>query len=191
GYFDRFDTMQTQDITDNEITDYSSASRLLMWKVSLKMIADRPFLGVGKLNFSRANKDYAMAFEGTVDKKLFNTTFGFEGERSLSHTHNTFLNVLVEGGIVTALPFCLLFLVPLVKGWKLVKKYRETLDTKFDLIIYLNAGILGFLVTGLFGTLSQVDFVYWNLTILYFVVLKLEKSLVSADIDNHAVIEAA
>lgn len=191
GYLDRFDTMQTQDVTENEITDYSSASRLLMWKVSLNMIADHPFLGVGKLNFARANKEYAVAFEGTVDRKLFNTTFGFEGERSLSHTHNTFLNVLVEGGIVTALPFFLLFWVPLAKGWKLVKKYRATHDHKLDLIIYLNAGILGFLVTGLFGTLSQVDFVYWNLTILYFVVLKLETSLASVESGAPVAVAAA
>lgn len=176
GYFDRFDTMQTQDVTDGEITDYSSASRLLMWKVSLNMIADYPLVGVGKLNFSRANKDYALAFEGSVDRKLLNSTFGFEGQKSLSHTHNTFLNILVEGGIITAIPFYLLFLVPLVKGWKLVKKYRHTRDSQIDMIILLNAGILGFLVTGLFGTLSQVDFFYWNLTILYFIVSKAEKS---------------
>lgn len=191
GYFDRFNTMQTQDVTDNEITDSSSASRLLMWKVALKMIADHPFVGVGKLNFSKANKSYAMAFDGLVDKKLLNSTFGFEGERGLSHTHNTFINVLVEGGLVTVVPFCMLFILPVVRGWRLVKKYRDTRDSRLDMIVYLNAGIIGFLVTGLFGTLSQVDYYYWNLTILYFIELKLEKAFLFEESNNSLAVHAA
>jgi O-antigen ligase len=191
GYFDRFNSMQTQDVTDNEITDYSSASRLLMWKVSLKMIAENPFAGVGKLNFPKANKDYAKAFEGFVDEKLLNTTFGFDGQRSLSHTHNTFLNILVEGGIITALPFFLLFIVPVYKGIKVVRKYRDTHDSRIDMIIFLNAGVLGFLVTGFFGTLSQVDFFYWNLTILYFIVLSVEKTHLPAQNNKPGVIDVA
>lgn len=189
GYFERFDTMQTNDIAENEITDYSSASRLLMWKVALQMIADHPLMGVGNLNFSKANKEYAPAFKDTVDKRLYNATFGLDGEEGLSHTHNTFLNVLVEGGLITAVPFFLLFIIPLRKGWKLVSRYRGSNDSRLDLIMLINAGISGFLVTGFFGTLLQVDYFYWNLTILYFLVTSLEKSLLVAEGNNPTAIK--
>jgi O-antigen ligase len=177
GYFSRFDTMQTQDVTGNEITDYSSASRLLMWKVALKMIADRPLVGVGNLNFSKANKDYSTAFEGTVDKQLYNTTFGFNGEQGLSHTHNTFLNILVEGGLISAVPFFLLFILPLRKGLKLINRYRDKEDDQMELVTFINIGIAGFLVTGFFGNLILVDYFYWNLTLSYFFSQRIEAKL--------------
>jgi len=182
GYFGRFGIMQSQDIGDNEITDYSSASRLLMWKVALSMIADNPLTGVGYLNFDKANKKYSTPFEATVDKRLYNVTFGFNGEQGLSHTHNTFLNILVEGGLISAVPFFLLFIIPLRNGLKLYIKYRDKQDEQMELVKYINIGIAGFLVTGFFGTLIQVDFIYWNLTISYFLSQRLEEKLNSSSI---------
>lgn len=177
GYFDRFSTMQTKDITGNDITDYSSASRLLMWNVALKMIADHPVLGVGYLNFSKANKIYAASFEGKVDQRLYNTTFGFEGQPGLSHTHNTFLNVLVEGGLVSAVPFYMMFLMVLRNGMKLTTKYHARHDDQLELLKLINCGIAGFLATAFFSNLILVDYFYWNLTISSFLSQRLEANL--------------
>lgn len=175
GYFDRFHTAQTTSIDSGNITDYSSASRLLLWKVAGKIIIDHPFLGVGHLNFSKANRSYATDLLGTTDTRLFNMTFGPDNSGGLSHTHNTLLNILVEGGLVSLLPFVMLFIVPMWRGYKIARRYRDANNPKSELIFLMACGLAGFLVTGFFGYLMLIDYFYWNLTILYLLVINFEK----------------
>ncbi|MFZ3207952.1 MAG: O-antigen ligase family protein [Geobacteraceae bacterium] len=174
SYFGRIGNIKSQDIQGDEITDYSSASRLLLWKVGLKVFASNPLLGIGNLNFSKASREHASEYAGIVDNRLYETTFGSGGKRGLSHTHNTYLNILVEGGLLAAIPYYILLFLPLWKGYKLNKKYRDLSEGDIDLINLLNCGILGFLVAAFFANLIFIDYVYWNLTLSYFLSQRLE-----------------
>ncbi|WP_160295260.1 O-antigen ligase [Geobacter sp. OR-1] len=177
SYFERIGTIKTQDIHSDEISDYSSASRLLLWKVGLRIFGDHPVFGVGNLNFSKASGEYAAAYAGSVDDRLYIATFGSEGQRGLSHTHNTFVNILAEGGLLSAIPYYLMIFFPLWKGYKLNRKYRFRDDERLNLINMLNCGIAGFLVTAFFANLILIDFLYWNLTLSFFLTQKFEASI--------------
>lgn len=187
SYFKIIGNIKSQDIQSDEITDYSSASRLLLWKVGLNVFVNHPILGVGNLNFSKASAGQASKYAGLVDERLYVTTFGGEGKGGLSHTHNTFINILAEGGLLAAIPYFAILLLPLWRGYKLNKKYRDLPEEDIDLINLLNCGIVGFLVTAFFANLIMIDFVYWNLTLSYFLSERLEAKLSTSPVLNGSV----
>lgn len=182
--FDRVKDIQMQDIEGNEITDNSSASRLLLWRIGLKMFTDHPAIGVGNLNFSRASSRYVGDFKGVVDQRLYEYTFGKDDRSRLSHTHNTYLNILVEGGLAAAIPFYLLILVPLWRGYRLNRHSSHDVNDRLNLINLLNSGIIGFLVTAFFTNMLLLDYLYWNLTLSYFLTVDFERSNTSIGDDK-------
>lgn len=181
SYYDRVKDIQMQDIEGNEISDNSSASRLLLWRIGLKMFTDNPAIGVGNLNFSRASSRYAGEVEGAVDQTLYSYTFGPDGRSRLTHTHNTFLNILAEGGLASAIPFYLLILIPLWRGYRLNRRLSHDGNDRLELINLLNTGIIGFLVTAFFTNMLLLDYLYWNLSVSYFLSVDLENNPVNKE----------
>ncbi|GFO53876.1 exopolysaccharide biosynthesis protein [Geomonas sp. Red276] len=174
GYLERMQQMKVQDVEDAELTDYSSASRQLLWQVALEMISDRPLLGVGNLNFSAASVEYSARFKEQTNSALYGYTFLKDGKSRLTHTHNTFLNLLVEGGMLSSLPYFFMLFMPFGRGRILNERYRGRPDDRLELFNLINCGLAGFLVTAFFSNMMLVDYFYWNLTLSCYLADRLE-----------------
>ncbi|MDD2898182.1 MAG: O-antigen ligase family protein [Desulfuromonadaceae bacterium] len=190
-YVNRIGEIKSQDVQGDDLTDYSSASRLLLWKVGAMVFASNPILGVGNMNFSKGSVKQASIVATNINQGLFDYTFGVDGKKGLSHTHNTYLNILVEGGILSAIPYFLLYLSPLWYGFKLNRKYKGQNIERLDLINMLNCGILGFMVTAFFANLILIDYIYWNLTLSYFLSHSFEVHLNTLTIQESKALDEA
>jgi O-antigen ligase len=143
------------------------------------------------MNFSKASGSYAAELATNVDKALFQYTFGGQGMKGLSHTHNTYINILAEGGVLSAIPYFLLYVCPLWKGFKLNRKCQGKHEDELNLINLINCGILGFMVAAFFANLILIDYVYWSLTLSYFLSQRLEAKLDAASRLARADLESA
>lgn len=84
--FFAFDDVRGVDITT---ANYSVVERLAHWQAALNMAQSNPWLGVGFGNYEIAYDQY----------RLINW------DEPLGHAHNYYLNILAEGGIITAILF--------------------------------------------------------------------------------------
>ena len=106
----------------------SISGRLILYQAALRMFLDHPFIGVGIANFVSNSFNYGAPL-GLV-------------------THNTYLEILSGGGLLTFIPFALIFL-DCARKLKLNKNY----DAKSrDLIICLRASFISILITAFFYT---------------------------------------
>ncbi|WP_301109825.1 O-antigen ligase [Sporosarcina sp.] len=87
------------------VGDDRGSGRFEIWENALRIFADHPLFGVGIYNFQQYNLHYFSDFH---------------------YPHNTFLEVLVESGIVGLVLFLTLFLILLVKLYELQKAKPET-----------------------------------------------------------------
>ncbi len=189
SYFERIQDIEVQDTSASKIEDSSSASRQLLWQVALEMIEDNPIKGVGSLNFSKASGKYGQQFKGEINEILYDYTFYDDGRSKLSHSHNTYLQVLVDGGILEAVPYYLMFLVPLWRGYRLNSRFKDHDNDRMMLVNLLSCGIVGELVTGIFGTLISLDYYFWNLTIIAFLIRQLESEHVIDEETGHQLVK--
>jgi O-antigen ligase len=81
----------------------TAAARLVLVSVSMKMFADRPFVGVGFTNFTK----YAPAYARTVRSTMLGFKESWVGQQI--NQHNYFLTVLTELGLVGFVPLVLIF----------------------------------------------------------------------------------
>jgi len=183
SYLERIRDIRMQDTSGNqEITDYSSASRLVLWRLGFHVFLDNPMIGVGNLNFQKASIPYGYRFAGKLDPALYFYIFG-QGDRSLQ-VHNMFINILAEGGLFSAIPFYLMILLPLQYGNRMIKvasgPTSQSSPDILDLVMLqqtMISGLIGFFVTAVFANDRLMDYFYWNLTLSYLVSMKLEMRL--------------
>jgi O-antigen ligase len=107
-----------------DLKEGSNAERIKNWKQASGIVFSHPLLGVGLGN-------YAFQIDPTV------------GERSSIYAHNTFLDLAAETGAINGLIFMLLVIVSITRFLK----------TRSSLEIGLAAGLIYFLVHGIFDTL--------------------------------------
>lgn len=84
---------RVQSIT-NTTTDRSNADRILVWESALAMINDHPIIGVGPGEFKNVYDASYKSPEVTQD---------------MIHTHNNFIQILAESGIVGLIGFIIVF----------------------------------------------------------------------------------
>jgi O-antigen ligase len=188
NYLDRVRQIEYQNINEDEISDYSGASRLLLWKLAIDIFSDHPIIGVGNLNFGKATSQYADRYETVISDRLYSYTFGSDSRAIFSHSHNMYLNILSEGGGATALPFFLLIFTPIWKSYRFNRLLRGGSNDKLELLTLLASGITGFLVTAVFAKMINLDFFYWYLTLAWFVARKIEVDFPQAD-EEHVLSE--
>ena len=140
AWFERMDTIRTYK------QDGSANIRLTAWEVAYKIALDYPILGAGFKPFSPEN------FERYVP-----------GSGRLAHdAHNIFFQVLAEHGFVGFGLYVTLYVCIFLSLRKIVR--RGTRDpTKHWMVSYaqmIEAGLLGFVVSGFFLSLSYFDLFY-------------------------------
>jgi O-antigen ligase len=81
----------------SEFSALTANSRIAIWRTTLRMIKDKPLLGIGPGNYAQKYIEYRLNRTG----------------RNLSHAHNDFLSVAAESGVPCALVFLALWLAVL------------------------------------------------------------------------------
>ena len=141
AYMNRLSTIDT----DQEQLDYSSGSRLVLWRAGYLVFQDHPIFGVGLLNFAQAKIPYQSQLAGQFDDGLLDFAF-----RPYKAGHSTwFGQMLPEGGLFLAIPMIWLIVGFFWRTYKLRGAYPPTEETRsfHDALIGLEAGLFGFYVS--------------------------------------------
>ena len=146
--------------------DTSTAYRVSIWQASLTMIRDFWIsgIGLGSDAFSMIYPKYALA-----------------GANFALHSHNLFLQIMVESGMMGIITFLLLVIAFIRRNLSgLIYSRRSSL--RGAVAIALTAGILGFLFQGL------TDNVWYNykMVLIFWIVLALASSPAAPDFDGGA-----
>ena len=123
----------------------SAAGRLLIWKITAGMIAEKPLFGIGYDRFAVNYDHYQAAY--------FGGGLRAESEQQLAqhtkHAHNDYLQILAEGGAIGFLLFGGMIFSALFAGakmWMHPTKERK----RSALLISAQASLLALLVNALF-----------------------------------------
>jgi putative inorganic carbon (HCO3(-)) transporter len=101
--------------------DLSSESRLDTWEAALRMFVDRPIWGVGFDRFADNHWDYS--------------TVTARDPWDRPHvTHNTYLQVLSETGVIGFLPFMMLVFLTLRGAWRMNKDAKQGSSEMADIV---------------------------------------------------------
>jgi len=124
--------------------EQSARDRIAMWKAGLYIFADNPLIGTGFLTFAEAKMNYEDRFSN-LDNDFRNSLFRQENKKV---THNTYIQMLSDTGLLGAVPFALLVTGGISLGLKsrrLLRLHSEQ-STALLWISGLCAGIAGFAV---------------------------------------------
>lgn len=119
----------------NTTTDHSNADRIWTWKSAKLMIKDYPVTGVGLGQFRDKYKQYKYE----------------EESQDLPHTHNNFVQITVENGVVGLIGFLYFVSYYLYTSWK---NYCKKINP-YDLLLFTT--FLGHIC--IFG---QIDYTLWH-----------------------------
>jgi probable O-glycosylation ligase (exosortase A-associated) len=145
------DTMRDRASTITEYSEESSASsRLQAWTAASRMIADNPVLGVGIASFGPAFPYYS------TDKPR--------------ETHNTYLQIAAESGIVAGVSYLGILLLCLVGLWHNGKgSVGDNRQGSIEATHWINeatlASLSGFAVCAFFLSLQMFE-IFWYLCVM-------------------------
>jgi probable O-glycosylation ligase (exosortase A-associated) len=133
----------------------SANARFGLWKVAVKIIRDQPVLGVGAGAYHLAHEAYAR------DEEFDHAV---KGPRD---THSTVLNVLAETGTPGLMLFLAFLLTTALKAERIRRACRATLPREAMQLLYLELGLVAFLVAGIFGSFAYLAFLYVHLALIW------------------------
>jgi putative inorganic carbon (HCO3(-)) transporter len=116
----------------------SAESRIPQFEVAFNIIKDKPFLGVGINNYSEVMHRYDNTEEGLASITKF-------------PVHNIYLHIAAEMGLFGLFIFIWILAVIFTKG---VSYIMQNNDIMVYVVIGMLAGILAFLIHGLFDVAS-------------------------------------
>ena len=126
----------------------SAETRFQIWQTALRIIDDHSLTGVGLGTYPLANREYAPLL-GRVD------------------THSTYLNVLAELGAPGLLIFLGLVFGTLLGAERVRRRCRRLLPGAAQQLYYHEIGLLAYMVSGIWGSFSRINFLYVSLILLY------------------------
>jgi O-antigen ligase len=132
------------------------AGRVTIWKAALRIIADRPILGVGAGAFEEAHRHYQ-------------DTPAWTGGRLWRDAHNSFLRVWAEMGILGLAGFIGFLVASYRLGYRAIGRLRSAGMGDSMLAGEIGAALAGlsaFLVTNLFNTFFTIWYLYMLLAVL-------------------------
>lgn len=141
----------------------SAEQRFQIWETALAIIRDHPITGVGFGAYPQAHFEYAPV---AVDRGIN------LGKRD---THSTYLNVTAAVGFPGLLVFLGLVAAPLVYAERVRRRVREWAPRRAQQLFFLEVGLLGFLVAGIFASYAKLSFLYLHLALIFAVASVLER----------------
>lgn len=138
-YIDRMNTM-----AGGEEFQSSAKDRITLWKAGLMVFADNPLIGTGFLTFPEAKMKYEDRFL-YLDDEFRESIFRTNNSKV---THNTYIQLLSDCGLIGAIPFVLLLGGGIALGVKARRMLRDSSEHSAELlwISGLSAGMAGFAV---------------------------------------------
>lgn len=133
----------------------SAEQRWAIWKTAGIIIADNPVTGVGWGAYPEANAAYAV-FDGPESTNV--------GKRD---THSTYLNVLAEIGWPGLMLFLGLIAAAILPADRVRRQIRDVLPERSRQLRFLELGMLGFLLAGVFGSYGRLSFLYLHLVLIW------------------------
>jgi len=143
----------------------TSFFRVALWKSTLDLIMDKPWLGVGPDNFLYAYRGRYLRPEAWQ-------------EPSLSHPHNVVLDFAARLGVLGVAAFALMQMAFWRVAWRVLREAKSSLNIgQWALIIGLMASMIDFLAHGL------VDAAYFvvDLSFVFMLTLALVQKLDRAE----------
>lgn len=139
-------------------SDSSNTGRLLMWKIAGDFWLKQPFFGTGMENSKEPLKNFLAEKGDDYKRKYVIHNFSYNDQ------HNSYLNILVQFGLIYFILFFGVIGWVLYKAWDL-KKLRAIPERQFAW-----AGIICFLIVGLFygEIISFGSIMFWPLIPLLF-----------------------
>jgi probable O-glycosylation ligase (exosortase A-associated) len=133
----------------------SAEQRFEIWKVAGKIIREHPVSGIGVGAYPAAHTQYATGSE-------FNPT-----ARGARDTHSTYLNVLAETGAVGLVLFVMMLGAVLSLAERIRRRSHDLLPASSQQILFLEIGLVGYLMAGIFGSFAKISFLYIHMAILW------------------------
>jgi len=159
-FIERFATLvgAREAVDDAGTASQLSSGRTEIWMYGLEMAKDNP-LGVGPDGFSELAHFYMPEEVLTYDSSAE------YGKRS---AHNTYLQVLVEQGILGLLiwmAMCVHTYLILRRSFKLASKLKDKKPFWKDTIFALNVSFLAVLIAGMINSRVYYEFFWWQIAI--------------------------
>jgi putative inorganic carbon (HCO3(-)) transporter len=146
----------TSEASAAQASDEGSArQRMEIWKVAATIFAENPATGVGLGAYPKAH--YI-----TSQRSNFNPTA--LGARD---THSTYLNLLAETGLPGLLLFLTVIGTTILDAERTRRRARDARPAAALQIYYLELGLFGYLVAGIWGSYAQLVLTYLYVAILY------------------------
>jgi putative inorganic carbon (hco3(-)) transporter len=148
-----------KDVTSEEnaaqASDEGSArQRLEIWKVASTIFAENPVTGVGLGAYPKEH--YIVA-----QRAVFNPTA--LGARD---THSTYLNLLAETGLPGLLCFLAVIGATILDAERTRRRAKVALPAASRQLFYLELGLFGYLVAGIWGTYGQLVLTYLHIALI-------------------------
>jgi O-antigen ligase len=139
AFFQRMETMAS-----DETLDASARSRVILVQAGLMVFADNPLLGTGFLTYPEAKMEYENRFSYLEDDFK---AWVFR-KQAKKVTHNTYVQLLSDCGLVGAVPFFLLVGAGVRNGFRARELMKKKCGQSPELLWVsgIAAGVLGFSV---------------------------------------------
>jgi O-antigen ligase len=160
AYIERFSTLLgfNSAMEDEAAAQTLSSGRTEIWQYGFQMAEDHPF-GVGPNGFKKLARFY-------MPKEVL--TFKNGSSKGVRSAHNTYLQVIVEQGIIGIIIWCLMCFhtcLVLAKAFKLVSKLQNPKPFWKDSIFSLNIAFYSVLIGGFVNSRVYYEFFWWQLAI--------------------------
>jgi probable O-glycosylation ligase (exosortase A-associated) len=159
-----------RDVTNEEnaaqANDEGSArQRLEIWKVATTIFVENPVTGVG---LGAYGKEHYI----TAQRPVFNPTA--QGARD---THSTYLNLLAETGLPGLLFFLAVVGTTVLQAERTRRRAAKKRPAESRQLLYLELGLFGYLVAGIWGSYGQLVLTYLYIALIYATAQLLEEEL--------------
>lgn len=151
--WDRFGALGTLGTSGTEafetMDDQGSAEqRFEIWKTAVRIIQDNIFTGTGMGTYGEANALYSPNL----------------GARD---THSTYLNVLAETGAPGLLIFFGMIAAAVIPTERVRRRIKKLQPRSAQQLYFLELGLLGFMLAGVFASYAHLTFLYLHLAIMW------------------------
>lgn len=133
---------------NTSLTEKTAQARFANWEIALDGFKERPILGWGQGNYN------------VIFDSRFNANVLYNQEQWFDHVHNIILDMMVAGGILGLLSYCLIFISLIY----LIAKDRELLATEKSILIGL---IAGYIIQNLFAFDNVISYVFFIFILSY------------------------
>jgi O-antigen ligase len=144
-----------KDVTSEETAEGSARQRMEIWKIASTIFAENAVTGVGMGAYPK--------FHYVTSQRPVFDPIGLGARDS----HSTYLNLLAETGLPGLLFFLTVVGTTVLDAERTRRRAKATQPAGALQLYYMELGLLGFLVAGIWGTYGQLVLTYLHLALIH------------------------